>query len=215
MQDDADYADYEAIGGLNLYAYCNNNPVMHSDPSGNSWKSFWQGVRNVFQKVGDFVKGLFGYELRDSFGMDSSHNIATGFFGRIGLFSYDTTVQGREGLLYAFAGKTKDVINWFGKTYYAGVGINLFNAVGLEVQVEAIGLGIKANIGRWSIGVNVNLIGETSIAFSRDTNLENDVVNTKGFTVGLNTGFLVAIICWIYKFMSTGDSIPMPGLQPT
>ena len=36
MQDDVDYADYEAIGGLNLYAYCNNNPVMHSDPSGNS-----------------------------------------------------------------------------------------------------------------------------------------------------------------------------------
>ena len=35
-QDDVDYADYEAIGGLNLYAYCNNNPVMHSDPSGNS-----------------------------------------------------------------------------------------------------------------------------------------------------------------------------------
>ncbi len=34
MQDDADYADYEAIGGLNLYAYCNNNPVMHSDPTG-------------------------------------------------------------------------------------------------------------------------------------------------------------------------------------
>ena len=33
-QDDVDYADYEAIGGLNLYAYCNNNPVMHSDPTG-------------------------------------------------------------------------------------------------------------------------------------------------------------------------------------
>ena len=33
-QDDADYADYEAINGLNLYAYCNNNPVMYSDPTG-------------------------------------------------------------------------------------------------------------------------------------------------------------------------------------
>ena len=33
-QDDVDYADYEAINGLNLYAYCMNNPIMYADPSG-------------------------------------------------------------------------------------------------------------------------------------------------------------------------------------
>ena len=32
--DDVSYMDFEAIGGLNLYAYCNYNPVMYSDPSG-------------------------------------------------------------------------------------------------------------------------------------------------------------------------------------
>ncbi|MCR5514659.1 MAG: RHS repeat-associated core domain-containing protein [Bacilli bacterium] len=32
--DDVGYMDFESIGGLNLYAYCNYNPVMHSDPSG-------------------------------------------------------------------------------------------------------------------------------------------------------------------------------------
>ena len=34
--DDVGYMDFEAIGGLNLYAYCNYNPVMHSDPDGHS-----------------------------------------------------------------------------------------------------------------------------------------------------------------------------------
>ena len=34
--DDVSYMDFEAIGGLNLYAYCNYNPVMYSDPSGHS-----------------------------------------------------------------------------------------------------------------------------------------------------------------------------------
>lgn len=29
------YLDVESIGGLNLYAYCGNNPVMYLDPSGN------------------------------------------------------------------------------------------------------------------------------------------------------------------------------------
>ena len=61
--DYVDYVDLDVVNGLNLYAYCNNNPVMHSDPSGNSWKSFWQGVRNVFQKVGDFIQQTFGVSL--------------------------------------------------------------------------------------------------------------------------------------------------------
>ena len=34
--DDIEYADPETINGLNLYAYCANNPVMNVDPSGHS-----------------------------------------------------------------------------------------------------------------------------------------------------------------------------------
>ena len=34
--DSIDYLDPETIGGTNLYAYCNNNPVMCADPSGHS-----------------------------------------------------------------------------------------------------------------------------------------------------------------------------------
>ena len=29
-----DYLDYYSVSGLNLYAYCNNNPVMHFDGDG-------------------------------------------------------------------------------------------------------------------------------------------------------------------------------------
>jgi RHS repeat-associated protein len=32
--DDVSYLDPASIGGLNLYAYCGNNPVMYTDPSG-------------------------------------------------------------------------------------------------------------------------------------------------------------------------------------
>ena len=39
--DSLDYADSETINGLNLYAYCGNNPVMGYDPEGTwNWSAF-------------------------------------------------------------------------------------------------------------------------------------------------------------------------------
>ena len=35
--DSIEYLDPETINGLNLYAYCGNNPVMRIDPTGSKW----------------------------------------------------------------------------------------------------------------------------------------------------------------------------------
>lgn len=49
--DDISYIDPGTINGLNLYAYCGDNPVMRTDSQGtNWWNNFWNGVGNFFTR---------------------------------------------------------------------------------------------------------------------------------------------------------------------
>ena len=47
----------DTLNGLNLYAYCINNPVLFIDENGTSWKSFWRGIKKFFKKVGNYIVG--------------------------------------------------------------------------------------------------------------------------------------------------------------
>ena len=49
--DGIEYLDPDTINGLNLYAYCGNNPVMNVDPNGTSWwTDFWNNVGSWFSR---------------------------------------------------------------------------------------------------------------------------------------------------------------------
>ena len=61
--DDISYLDPETINGLNLYAYCGNNPVMRIDSKGNDWNSFWSGVANWFVGVGNSIGNFFTRDI--------------------------------------------------------------------------------------------------------------------------------------------------------
>ena len=56
--DDLSYLDPETVNGLNLYAYCANNPIMYLDLTGHSWESFWDSVGDWFKE--NWVKLAIG-----------------------------------------------------------------------------------------------------------------------------------------------------------
>lgn len=58
--DSIEYINPEHVNGLNLYAYCNNNPIMNVDFTGHSWMSFWKGIGEWFGNIGSWFKNTFG-----------------------------------------------------------------------------------------------------------------------------------------------------------
>lgn len=52
-----------------------------------------QNVDSIDDSSSEFK--IFGSEIRSSFGWDSSPNLYTGFWGRIGVSSYVTKTQGQ------------------------------------------------------------------------------------------------------------------------
>ena len=49
--DDTQYIAPDIINGLNLYAYCGNNPVMRVDPNGNAWWNIFKAIGLIFAAI--------------------------------------------------------------------------------------------------------------------------------------------------------------------
>ena len=233
--DDTAYLNPENVNGLNLYCYCNNDPISIKCSYGAVEKSHLPAAVSAGHSTSSGINkpatgnwpvstpmlhskfALFGYEWRRSAGWEHSSTLLSNWLVRIGFSSYVTHTSGKPGILYAFAGTTSDVMSLLDATYYAGVGLDLFGILGAEVQAEFLGVGATISLGRLSIGVNANLLAPTSLAFTWDTDLGSNLMRSDGFTIGINTPgvlMLVALACtyiWAVLHGIDPSAVPKPG----
>ncbi len=87
--DAIEYLDPETIGGLNLFAYCNNNPVMYADPEGHFAIStaiavgFWIGLC-VGLIAGATAGGIIAHNEAEKNGSEGAELVAWTITGVIG-----------------------------------------------------------------------------------------------------------------------------------
>ncbi len=81
--DSVEYLDPNTIGGLNLYAYCNNNPVMNVDPDGHLviTTSLIISVAIWGAIVGAVAGGVYGGIVANATGQSVWGGIVLGAFG--------------------------------------------------------------------------------------------------------------------------------------
>ena len=131
--------------GYNMYAYCDNNPVMYMDLTGHSWESFWDDVKFVGEvllgtAVATACIGLAVLSIAGSIGL-------TGISGGAGAVSIPAAVA-VAGELLAVASAT-----------LAGVGILALAAEGVATSpLMQHGVGGKGWRGDKSWKYNVEMV---------------------------------------------------------
>ncbi|MDE7083176.1 MAG: RHS repeat-associated core domain-containing protein, partial [Clostridia bacterium] len=147
-QDSVEYAEPETVNGINLYAYCGNNPVMNIDPTGTSFFL-------VCLLVGLVVGAVAGATIS---GVNASNNGATGWelFGAI----LGGAILG--GAIGAFSGA---IIGIGGTMIGSGLGM-VGGFSGLATALAGggtIAAGAAAGIGSMALGGAV-VIGGVAVA---------------------------------------------------
>lgn len=102
----------QTLGQMNLYAYCNNNPIMYTDESGEGIFAVLM-ILVVSTFVGTAIGGVSGY-LRGDTGWTLVKDIAIG--ASLGLAA--------GGVVLMLGGVSVGVVNWLGLTQISFLGIS-------------------------------------------------------------------------------------------
>ena len=159
-QDDVSYLDPEHINGLNLYAYCLNNPVMGYDPDGTwDWKKFWVGLGLVLTAVAAVAVSVMTFGAATPLAMTVVAWVTLGAGVLTGINGIATMVEAGTGYNFVRDGVfqgNETAYNW-----YAGIteGVAIIGTAILGVY-NVTGRAKAARYGRKFLGKGYSKVGK-------------------------------------------------------
>ena len=187
--DSFEYLDIESIGGIDLYQYCNNNPVMYADEDGNV-PILTLIIAGTFAL--GFGSSLFMNAVTNNWQLDWRDFLQAGVDGA---FAVGATMLAMTGIGFAGSIAAGAAMGW--SQYAIGVGIQ-GDSITLAGSLTAIGIGAlggaisgagaanSANIGKNMIGLSddgVRAIGAITNAANRKA---AGIISAKGLQATLN-----------------------------
>ena len=144
--DDISYLDPETINGLNLYAYCGNNPVMNVDPNGHKWWEFWKW---------DWAK-IFGWVATGIMAIAATVFVVAGTFftaGLAGALMAGIGLGALSGMVYSI-NQQGGISNMANINPWKVVGAGFVGgAIGAATSVFSYGVSIAGEIVGNAIGI--------------------------------------------------------------
>ena len=190
--DDTAYLDPETPNGLNLYCYCNNDPVMCrlgynlggviSAPISNigsissnvSSKNRSSSPR-IMSRVSASSTPFANVVSMTNYSTTLVDNILIGM--ALGNISHTTTIQhNNSGVFYAYS-------NIGNSTSSVGVGLNIKDWYGLNAYVSSnIGIGSSMQLGSITYGAEISVLDGVSFSFGTVTgNITNETTVSIGW----------------------------------
>ena len=184
-RDSVQYAAPEAINGLNLYAYCLNNPVEYVDPNGSDWQYFLTTIERALIGIADFGNFLVRYPDKFTISWKQFHKynpkISFRQFGRDNVIARQKTIKlgqvlNKIGFALSVATLLFDIGDSWAQNYNSGklswISDSVVDTIYLSTRF-AIGAGITTLVSSLIpipflgtlVGIGVSMLVDVFIQF--------------------------------------------------